>query len=209
VDASTVALNLAYISYVAVSFVPGGLRLRIALVLQSLTFIGWGVVSDTPSVIFWNVAFAAVNVWQEVRVARRDHVDLGVAEEEARSAMFDSLSRRDFLVLCSAGQSGEAGVGEQLCAVGERRDEPLLLLNGNVEVRTSTGFDVVGRRHMFVGEMSFLSGRPTSADVWAAEPVTFRRWKFDDVRRLEQLNLDVARSVEKAMGRDVAAKLRA
>lgn len=204
----TTLLNLAYASYVAASIIPGGLKLRMGLVAQSLVFIVWGVVTNTWPAVVWNVAFALVNGAQAYRITRRNAVRLTDEEETCRVALFADLSRRDFLVLWSMSSERTAGAGRQLLSEGVDHNKLFLLLDGEIGVRTASGLERTRSAPSFIGEMSFFSGESASADVIAHDTIRYRQWSHDDLRSLQQLNPDCAHALQNALGRDAARKLR-
>ena len=207
-DFDNVLLNVAYVAYVGAGLVPSGFRLRVALVVPSVLFIAWGIADGSMTVIAWNVAFAAVNIVQAIRIARRNSVVLEPEEEATRLALFEGLSRRDFLQLWSAGRGHDGPVGTQLCGEGVDQRDLLLLLEGEVHVTNSRGLDRHRTPLSFIGEMSFFSGEAASADVVASTPIRYRSWDQDDLRNLQTLNDEASRALTRALGRDVAAKLR-
>lgn len=204
----TVALNLAYLTYVVASLMPGGLKLRVALIVQSMMFITWAIISGTPTTIVWNILFSSANVWRAVRIVRRNSVPLSAEEEHVRRELFPSLSRRDFLLLWSIGRTDSAPVGEQFCAEGVEMKHLALLIDGTVHVDASDGVSVDRHAPTFIGEMSFFSHDPASADVVATTPVRFHRWDQDDLRNMSKLNQECSTALQIALGRDVTMKLR-
>jgi signal-transduction protein with cAMP-binding, CBS, and nucleotidyltransferase domain len=204
----TAFLNLAYASYIAASLIPGGLKFRLGLVTQSLFFILWGLVTNTWSTVVWNVIFAIVNGAQVYRITRRNAVRLTEEEEACRVELFTDLSRRDFLVLWSMGSERQAETGWQLLREGTDHSQLFLLLNGAIDVRNASGLARRRTAYSFIGEMSFFSGEPASADIVAHNEIRYRQWNHDDLRSLQQLNPDCAHALQNALGRDAARKLR-
>jgi CRP-like cAMP-binding protein len=202
-------LNLAYLAYVTASLMPGGLKLRLALIVQSFMFIAWAIVSETPTTIVWNIAFSTANIWRAVRIVRRNSVALSDEEESIRHRLFATLSRRDFLLLWSTGRSDTAPVGEQFSTEGAQMKDLVLLLDGEVDVSSKRGLHRRRGAPTFIGEMSFFSRDAASADVVACTPVRYRRWNQDDLRNLQKLNNDCSTALQIALGRDVSNKLRA
>ncbi len=204
----TLLLNLAYLLYVAASLMPSGLKLRLGLIAQSIAFMTWAIVSGTPTTFAWNVLFVSINIYQAIRIVRRDSVTLEAEEESIRTTIFPSLSKRDFLQLWAAGRGDEAPVGEQLCTEGTPNRDLFLLTAGELLVTTRAGLHRIRTSTCFVGEMSFLSGEPASADVIAATPIRFRQWNQDDLRALNLLNSECSKALQDAMALDVTRKLR-
>lgn len=201
-------LNLAYALYVLASLAPGGLRLRIGLALQGIVFIVWALLTENWSAAGWNVAFTGVNVFHAIRIIRDDRLPLGEIEARVREEMFPGLGRRDFLLLWNAGQSGTVPAGAGLCSTGDVAHDLVLVLTGSVRVDLPDGSTIDRPARCFVGELSFYTGQPASADVSAAADIDVHRWTRDDLATLEQLNSSVERALRDAMGGDIAQKLR-
>lgn len=207
-DAAFIALSLGYIVYVSAGFVTDALRFRLTTMLASAVLIVWGLVADNLGVVGWNAAFVIVNAFQAVRLSRREAVDLDPGDDAVREMFFPTLGPRDFLTLWTAGRKDVAASGTRLCAEGERLDDVLLLLDGTVDVRNSTGLSVTRAAPCFIGEMSYLTGEPASADVTADGDITVRSWNQEDLRNLQALNHRCAQSWQQALGVDVSRKLR-
>ncbi len=204
----TLLLNLAYTFYVAASLMPSGLKLRLGLIAQSIAFMTWAVATGTPTTLVWNILFVSVNIYQAIRIVRRNAVTLGAEEESIRTAIFPNLSKRDFLQLWAAGRGDDAPVGERLCTEGSPNRDLFLLTSGELLVTTRAGLRRTRRSTCFIGEMSFLSGEAASADVVAATPIRFRQWNQDDLRALNLLNAECSKALQDAMALDVTRKLR-
>lgn len=207
-EIETVALNLAYMTYVVASLMPGGLKLRVALIVQSFMFITWAIISETPTTIVWNILFSSANIWRAVRIVRRNSVGLNDTEMRVHQQMFPSLSRRSFLLLWSIGRDETSPVGEQFCVEGREMNDLLLVLDGAVSVNTAHGLVRTRAAPTFIGEMSFFSRDKASADVVAATPVRYRRWNQDDLRNMQALDHECSAALQVALGRDVTNKLR-
>lgn len=200
-------LNVAYAVYVLASLARGGLKLRIGLILQGTIFIVWAVVTENWSAAGWNVAFTCVNVYHAVRIIQDERLPLGDLETRVRDEMFPSLGRRDFLLLWNAGQSGAMATDQVLCSRGDVAHDLVLVLEGDVLVRLPDGGEVTRPARCFVGELSFYTGEPASADVVAAGDLTMHRWTRADLATLAELNVECERALRDAMGDDIARKL--
>lgn len=207
-DAAFIALSLGYIVYVSAGFVTDALRFRLTTMLASVVLIVWGIVSDNLGVVGWNAAFVTVNAFQAVRLHRRQAVDLDPSDEAVRDRFFPMLGPRDFLTLWTAGRKDVATSGTRLCTEGERLDDVLLLLDGTVDVKNSAGVSVTRAAPCFIGEVSYLTGEPASANVTADGDITVRSWNLEDLRNLQMLNHRCAQSWQRALGMDVSRKLR-
>ena len=60
----------------------------------------------------------------------------------------------------------------------------------------------------FAGEMSFLTGAPTTAAVHVVEPVRFVAWTTGELERFLTKHPSLRAALQLVIGRDLAAKLR-
>lgn len=77
----------------------------------------------------------------------------------------------DVLALCEGLERRELAPGERLLATGERGTQMFVLVAGSVAIeRDGVTLTRVDEPGAFLGEMSVVSDRPSSADVVALEP---------------------------------------
>lgn len=207
-SAAFIALSLGNMVYVSAGFVTGALRFRLTTMLASVILVVWGAIEDNLGVIGWNSAFVIINSFQTARIARQERVTLDPADEQIRTTFFPTLNARDFLTLWTAGRGDIVDAESSLCVEGEPQEDVLLVLEGSVRVAHSRGLAVERSAPCFIGEMSFLTRAPASADVTTRDEAKIRRWNQDDLRNLHALNERCAQAWQVALGVDVANKLR-
>jgi len=96
---------------------------------------------------------------------------------------------------------------EYLCRENQYQNELMLILDGNVSVRKD-GHEITKlQRGSFVGEMSFLTGEPASADVVNVEKIQCIVWSKDKLKQLEQLNQALLMKLQVTLGKDLTHKL--
>ena len=200
-------INGAYLVSLTALAVRDVLRLRLFLLGAQALFLLWGIVLSHLPTIGWNLAFVLINAVAIVRILReRRPIDLPEAFRDLHERLFPTMSNREFLLFWELGNPHrqEAGV---LVQQGEHPDALKLLLGGRARVeRNGAPVAELGRGD-FVAEMSLLTGAAASADVFVDDPVSFVSWSRRKLETLERLNPDVYLEVQKALGRDVTAKV--
>ena len=92
---------------------------------------------------------------------------------------------------------------------GESNESLILILEGNCRVlKDQVGVAVLGPGH-FVGELSFLSGHPVSADVIAEKGARLMSWDKKDLAPLFKRQGLYESYFNSLCSLDVAGKLRA
>ncbi len=185
------------------------LWLRIILVIaQSILGIYAYRIGNMP-MSFWNFVFVGINVIRIVGLlSERRPVRLPRDQELIYQQLFLSMTRREFLYLWEMGEH-RAYDGHQLIHHGERQENLVLLLDGEVVVRKD-GVNLARLgRGKFVAEMSFVTGDPASADVIADGAVRCRTWPQEKIQSLEQLNPVLLIKLQKILARDLTGKIRA
>lgn len=180
----------------------------ILIVAQSVVCVYAYRIGVLP-IFFWNIAFVSINI---VRLAgilnERRPVKLPQAEEDIYRASFSAMTRREFLYLWEMGHAQQYD-GKQLIREGEKQKDLVLLLAGQVSVKK--GDKQVARlgRGTFVAEMSFVTGEPASADVFADGIVHSRSWSQEKLFALEQLNPALLIKLQNILARDLSSKVKA
>ena len=175
-DSSWWLLNLAYAVYVVSPVFKDMLRLRLVLLGATALFIAYGVASGIGSVVWWNVPFGLVHLYQiGVLVKERTVGELPEDLEQVRQQLFPTLSPADFSELWELGEEVELLPNQTIIERGTDLSEVMLILDGAADVHLG---DAILRLRPFalLGEMSLLTGEAASATVTASGPTTLRRW---------------------------------
>lgn len=203
------ALNIAYALYVASGLVRTVARLRIALVIVSAAFIGWGVLSETWAAVAWNLAFGVVHAYQLIRLwmAKRA-IDLSEVEKGIHNRLFDELSVTDFFTLWSIGQPRIHDPGDVLILEGTNHQTITLVISGGVVVeRDGRQLAALGP-DATVGERSYVTGEPANATVTAGpQGSEVHEWDQRQIGALTKLCPAAHQALMRHIGRDLASKL--
>lgn len=117
------------------------------------------------------------------------------------------MRRREFLYLWQMGNIYNVK-HKRLVSKGKHQQNLLLILSGEVEVKSSSQLLARLSRGSFVAEMSFLTGEPATADVFATDEASYIFWNQQKLRSLEQLNTDLLIKIQNILGNDLTVKLK-
>jgi Popeye protein conserved region len=203
--------HLANVIYVFSYLVTDILWLRALAVVGGFSYLTWTLTTPAPSrsLIGWTLVYNTINVVQIVRLwLERRPLRLGADEQALYAATFRTLTPREFRRLLAAAQWRDAKPGEVLIAEGTLPGRVLVLAAGRAVVRSGGRDRATLGPGQFAGEMSFLTGAPTSASVEVVEAVRFVSWSTAELERCLGRHPALRAALQLVMGRDLAAKLR-
>lgn len=207
-DASFVAINIAYFFYVGATIPKRIVPLRIMLIIASVVFIVYGLIADNRSVIVWNLLFGFPQLYQLLREIRaQKSVELTSEEEAVRAARFGAMSSRDFLTFWNIGEerTTEAGL---LITQHEQNEQLVLIVSGNATVSID-GQHVADRGPgNLLGEASFVTGEPATATVAMSGGALIRVWPYDKLDALTRAQPDVSASLLSTFARELSLKIK-
>jgi hypothetical protein len=202
--------HLANVLYVVSYLVTDILWLRALAVLGGLSSLAWTLTTPTPNATFigWTLVYNTINVVQIARLwHERRPVRLANDEQVLYAAAFRTLTPREFQRLVAVGTWQEAPAKAILIEEGVSPGRMLVLASGRAAV-TVHGREVATiHPGQFAGEMSFLTGAPTTAAVEVVEPARFVSWAAPDLERFLGKHPELRAALQLVLGRDLAAKL--
>lgn len=207
-DVIQVLVNIGYVFMLAALTVRDILWLRSLLVSAQLSLFSYGIISSNVPVAFWNALFFVINTYQVVRlIQQRRPIDLPENLIDLYENVFSTMRRREFLYFWQMGNIHELK-HKRLISKGENQKNLLLILSGEVEVKSADKLIAKLSRGSFVAEMSFLTGEPATADVFVPEKASYISWNQQKLRSLEQLNPDLLIKIQNILGKDLTSKLK-
>lgn len=207
-DASFIAINIAYFLYVAATIPKKIIPLRLTLIVASIAFVIYGLIDNNRSVIVWNLLFGFPQLYQLLHELRAQaKISLTEEEESVRSTRFATMSPRDFLTFWSIGEDRDVG-SFQLTTQDEPNSDLVLVLSGVASVSID-GQHVADRGPgNLIGEASFVTGDSASATVVMSPDATVRMWPHDKLEVLSRAQPDVAASLLSTFARELSLKMR-
>ena len=203
--------HLANVVYVFSYLVTDILWLRVLAVVGGFSYLTWTLTSPTPSLslIGWTVVYNTINVVQITRLwYERRPLRLGGDEQALYAAVFRCLTPREFRRLLEVGRWRDAAPPEVLIEQGTRPGRVLVLASGRAAVVVDGRDVAMLAPGQFAGEMSFLTGAPTTAAVHVVEPVRFVTWPTAELERFLVKHPPLRSALQLVIGRDLAVKLR-
>lgn len=164
------------------------------------------------SAMGWQIAFILINgINLIILLLERRPVALSEAEQQLHNLTFRNLTPREMLKLLDRARWEKAAPGSRLVQHNEDLGELMLIYDGIAEVRVDGQFRANLGPGDFVGEMSFATGNPTSADVdvpdEAVQPLVYLRWPHAELRQLLDRQPGIKDAVQAILGVDMAKKL--
>ncbi|HEY2992559.1 MAG TPA: cyclic nucleotide-binding domain-containing protein [Methylomirabilota bacterium] len=202
--------HLANVLYVVSYLVTDILWLRALAVLGGLSSLTWTLTTPTPSATFigWTLVYNTINIVQIGRLWReRRPIRLAAEEQVLYAAAFRTLTPREFQRLLSVGTWQTAPAKTILIEEGASPGRMLVLASGRAAVKAHGREVATLHPGQFAGEMSFLTGAPTTAAVEVVEPARFVSWATPDLERFLGKHPELRAALQLVLGRDLAAKL--
>jgi hypothetical protein len=205
-------IHIANVLYLFSYLVRDILWLRLLTVVAGLALMPYFLLQSPPLLapVAWNVLFTAINVVQIARLLyeRRPVI---LTENQARlyQLTFRALTDREFLRLARIGAWRKRRPNERLVAQGVVVDELWCVLSGRLAVKIDGRVVATLEPGRFIGEMSYLTGAPTTASVEALEPTTCLSWTRAPLSKLLESDPSLRAAVQLVIGRDLVTKLRA
>jgi Popeye protein conserved region len=202
-------IHVANVLLLASFLVRDILWLRLLNVLAGAAFIVYFAVQPAWAPVGWNALFLLINVAQIWRLfLERRPVRLSAEELALYQLAFRALTPREFVRLVGIGRWAEAASGERLVEQGVVLDRMLVLCSGAAEVVVGGARVAELRPGQLVGEMGFLTGAKTSAEVVVREPTRYLALPTETLRVLFRKHPELRAAMQAVIGSDLVAKLR-
>lgn len=204
-------IHVANVLYLFSYLVRDILWLRLLTVIAGLTLMPYFLLQSPPLLapVAWNVLFTAINLVQIARLLlERRPVVLSEDQALLYQLAFRALTDREFLRLARAGSWRRSAPAERVVEQDVVLDELSCVLSGRLAVKVDGEVVATLEPGRFVGEMSYLTGAPTTASVEAVEPTTCLSWSKGSLSKLLDADPSLRAAVQLVIGRDLVTKLR-
>lgn len=165
---------------------------------------------DMHTGIGWDAVFIVINLYQIFHLVYDERRLLYMKELHLLSqGAFASLSREQLARLVKVGSWRTLEPGTQVTREGEPVKELVLICDGQMVVESQGR--TVTRLHggSLVGELALLSGNQASATVTAERITRAFILEMEKLRKLIRADDLIASAVDRVVGHDLAAKLKA
>lgn len=201
-------LHVANILYLASYSVRDILWLR-ALTVLAMLCLSWCYWQCAAyNALWWQAAFLAINIFQIcILIHERRPVQLTPDQKKLHAGPLRALSPRQVQRFAGQAEWTAIDAGEHLLSENSELDYLILILSGKARI-VAKGEEIASiDEGQFAGEMSFLTGDRTSADVIAEGPVLYARWPEEYVSEIMKKDQDLGTALQAALGMDLVKKL--
>jgi len=165
---------------------------------------------DMHTGIGWDAIFIVINLYQIFRLVFDERRLRYMKELHLLSqGAFASLTREQLAQLVKVGSWRTLEPGTQVTREGEPVKELLLICDGQMVVESQGRTVTHLHGGSLVGELALLSGSTASATVTAERITRAFILEMEKLRKLVRVDELVASAVDRVVGHDLAAKLRA
>lgn len=189
------------------------LWLRLLSILAGVTLVPYFLYGEAEVLwvpLAWNGVFTVINLVQIYRLLmERRPVRFTEFERRLHDRVFHALEPRAFLDLLAMAELRSADDQSKLLAQGEELGELLLICEGEVSIVVDERPVAQLGEDRFIGEMSFLTGEPTSASALAKGTIRYAAWSCTSLREFFARRPEVHSGMQLILGHDLAHKLRA
>ena len=201
-------INLGYgIVFLALA-IKEVLWLRITLsIAQSIILYNNLYIAESYITAGWNSVFVLVNIVQVI-IIYNDRKPRYIPDEyfDLYNGVFKTFSSKEFLYLLNMGNVIEIQ-NEHLITSGNKQDDLLLMLEGNCLIKRD-GKNIANlNRGQFVGELSFITSQPASADAYAEGKIKYLAWNQSQLKTIKNTNPAFYAKFHHALTEDIANKM--
>jgi CRP-like cAMP-binding protein len=205
-------IHAANVLYLLSYLVKDILWLRLLSILGGMLLMITYVSAVPPlfTPLAWGAVFAGINGYQiYLLILERRPVRLKEQELRLYQLVFRSLTPREFVKLLQIARWERAQPSERIVERGRELDRMMVIVSGATSVQVD-GRDLTRLGEgKFIGEMSFITGEPPSADVVALEETRYVAWPKPELKRFLAGNPPLRAALQLIIGTDLVAKLRA
>ncbi|WP_187431150.1 hypothetical protein ROLI_008470 [Roseobacter fucihabitans] len=201
--------------YLAGAFYVAGLAITNQIVLRLFILAGTAIYLVYYSTIAENPLWEAIYVSLLIGLANLGGLTALIARN-SRLAIpaahadiyfdFPRLPPGDFRALMKLAHRYTVEEDRQITVEGEPGSKLYFVIKGATLVRKGDQAFVLSPK-LFLGEIAFLIGTPSSASAWLEEGAEVLEWRFDDLRRKCAKNVRFKLALEAAISVDLARKV--
>ena len=208
----TPLLHLANSIYLISYAVKEILWLRLLTCLAGVaSLIGLVLSSSSPprALMIWQVVFFTINLARLMQlIHERRPVPLSPDARKLAKLVFPSLRPRELLRLLEVGEVLDHPFGHHVIRQGEPLAHLAIVIDGTARVQLADARTIELSHGAFIGELSYLTGKPPAANVIAGDRLRIVRWPTTALRAYLEGAPDTRTAMQLVLGADLATKLR-
>lgn len=203
-----IAQNIGYLIGFSALAVRDILWLRNLMIIAQFLATYYAYATHNMYSVFWHCLFIGMNGLQIARVIReRRPVPIPAHLQDLAANKFATMTTREFLNFWNIGNV-QSHMNEPIIKDGSFPEKVVLIVSGVVEVRKHQHVVNTLSRARFIGEMGYLSNKPASAEVYAADQVDVICWTIDKLKQLGKINPTLLQKFHSILGEELAEKIR-
>jgi hypothetical protein len=208
---AAIAGHLAF-GLIAFSFlVKDILWLRVMSILASLFSIFYNYTIPAEPMwlaINWNIVFVLVNLYHiAVIVYEKRPIKMAPKDKELYETLFKELTPVEFLKITKISNWKKFKCGERIIRHGTPVTDLILIYNGTVDVAVDGKMVAQLKDGQFVGEMSFLTEKPATADCIVKHDCECLVWKQPEFKDLLRRNPSLYFTIQSLLSAQVSSNL--
>ena len=208
---TNILIHIAFLGFAIAFMVRDVLWLRMLTMVAYTVLVlrlGLATAPGDESLLLWYLAFILINAGHATWLVYERHLlRLTPMEKSLATVAFPALDHSTVKRLCRIGAWRDLETSEQLTWNGRTPDVLAVVLSGEIGVyQQSRCVARIGSGH-FVGEMSFITGQPATADTFAEGPVTLLVWEQPALVRRCERDPRLRTALYTAFGPDLVAKI--
>ena len=208
---AAIAGHLAF-GLIAFSFlVKDILWLRIMSILASLFSVLYNFyipVDPMWLAINWNIVFILVNLYHiAVIIYEKRPVHMNPKDKELYETLFKELTPVEYLKITKIAEWHKYTAGEVLIKHSALVTDLILIYNGTVEVEVDGNIVAELKDGQFVGEMSFLTEKPATANCIVKRDCECIVWKQPEFKELLKRNPSLYFTIQSLLSAQVSSNL--
>ncbi len=208
---AAIAGHLAF-GLIAFSFlVKDILWLRVVSILASLfsVFYNYTIPADPMWLaINWNIVFILVNLYHvAIIVYEKRPIKMAPKDKELYETLFSEMTPVEFLKITKIAEWRPFVSGEKIIRHGTPVIDLILIYNGTVDVVVDNKWVAELKDGQFVGEMSFLTGKPATATCIVKHDCECLVWKQPEFKELLKRNPSLYFTIQSVLSAQVSNNL--
>lgn len=180
--------------------------IRLFFASSDLVLIEYSLLAHMPQMMYWSLASLTINTVMIILLIK-DMFPKNLTKEmrEIKKIFFSSMQTSDFLRIMKLSHECES-TQEKLLIKDEPVANLILITDGTLYIDFPDTTIELGK-YNFIGEMSYFDEGKAHNTVYAKEPVKYRYWQYEDLRKLEHRKPHLFMKMIEAMGKDIVLKM--
>lgn len=204
-----VLLNAYYAGNAIAFLIRDIFWLRIVIVIAGFCMIARGILLNNVVIIGWISIFTLINIYQIISLIRaKQDVKLVSKLQKIYDKTFSDMTKREFVKFWNLGYDKFYNKGEIILQDGDKMERLYLIISGKVIIKKNENSVTRLDCDKFIGEMSFLSENPVSADVLTENNVELRTWNRNILNHLNKNQHQLYNKFHLILSKDLIKKLK-